>query len=277
MKNKDIKGITVAQKEIKVSAFADDTTLYIGDNRSFPHLKYQLRKSELFAGVKYNRDKCFGLWLGNNRHNIEQPLNFNWSSYEVKILGYTYGYSQENWLKVKTKIQQSIKKWSNLKPSLIGRKTIINQVLRSKIWYLAYVEISPKAIIQKIERDIYNFLRNHKKIRINRVTTQMQIKEGGLEITDIETQCKTIKCAILAKFIKGSNKNKPWRKIMLWHLGQFRNAKQGVYIFKTYIPKTNRGNKQERFYRNLLTVWTDVTNNEKVEPITLIITNLSIC
>ena len=67
IKNKDIKGITVAQKEITVSAFADDTTLYIGDNRSFPHLKHQLREFELFAGVKYNREKCFGLWLGNNR------------------------------------------------------------------------------------------------------------------------------------------------------------------------------------------------------------------
>ena len=44
IKNKDIKGITVAQKEIKVSAFANDTRLYIGDNRSFPHLKHQLRE-----------------------------------------------------------------------------------------------------------------------------------------------------------------------------------------------------------------------------------------
>ena len=103
----------------------------------------------------------------------------------------------------------------------------------------------------------------------------MPIKEGGLGIIDIETQCKAIKCAILAKFIKDSNKNKPWRE-MLWHLDQFRNAKQGVYIFKTYIPNTNRGNKQERFYRDLLTAWTDLTNNEKLDPITLI-TNLSIC
>ena len=44
IKNKDIKGITVAQKEIKVSAFANDTRLYIGDNRSFPHLMHQLRE-----------------------------------------------------------------------------------------------------------------------------------------------------------------------------------------------------------------------------------------
>ena len=43
----------------------------------------------------------------------------------------------------------------------------------------------------------------------------MPIKEGGLGIIDIETQCKAIKCAILAKFIKDRNKNKPWREIML--------------------------------------------------------------
>ena len=56
---------------------------------------------------------------------------------------------------------------------------------------------------------------------------------------------------------------------MLWHLNRFRDAKQGINIFKTYIPNTNRGNKQRRFYKDLLTAWKDLTNNEKVDPITL--------
>ena len=42
---------------------------------------------------------------------------------------------------------------------------------------------------------------------------------------------------------------------MLWHLNTFRNAKQGISVFKTYIPNTNRGNKQEKFYRELLRAW----------------------
>ena len=82
LKNEKIKGINIGQKELKISAFADDTTLYLGDNTSFSHLKSQLRDFELFTGVKYNRKKCFGLWLGKNRYNIEKPLGFNWSSYE---------------------------------------------------------------------------------------------------------------------------------------------------------------------------------------------------
>ena len=80
VKSKKIQGIKIGQKEIKVSAFADDTTLYLGNNTSFPYLKCQLQEFERFAGVKYNRKKCFGLWLGKNRYNIEKPLGFNWSS-----------------------------------------------------------------------------------------------------------------------------------------------------------------------------------------------------
>ena len=59
--NKSIIGITVLQKEKKISAFADDTTLYIGENSSFIHLQKQLQDFKLFAGIKYNRNKCVGV------------------------------------------------------------------------------------------------------------------------------------------------------------------------------------------------------------------------
>ena len=269
LKNEKIKGIKIGQKEIKISAFADDTTLYLGNNTSFPHLKSQLHEFELFAGVKYNRKKCFGLWLGKNRYNIEKPLGFNWSSYEIKILGYIYGNTDQNWSNVKTKIRKSINKWNNLKLSLIGKKTVINQVLLSKIWYFAYVDTPPKNFIQEIKKDIYNFLWGYKKIRINRVTTTMPINEGGLGIIDIECQCKAIKCAIISKLLTDIQLNKSWTEIMLWHLNRFRDAKQSTNVFKTYIPNVNRGNSEERFFRDLLTAWTDLTNNEKIDPNTL--------
>ena len=104
--------------------------------------------------MKYNHKKNFGLWLGKNRYNTEKPLGFNWNSYEIKILGYIYG-NAYNWFKVKSKIQKSINKWNNLKLSLIGKKTVINQELLSKMWYLAYVETPPQSVIQEIRRYIY--------------------------------------------------------------------------------------------------------------------------
>ena len=87
-------------------------------------------------------------------------------------------------------------------------------------------------------------------------------------VIDIETQCKAIKCDVIAKFLRDLTKHKVWTEIMLWHLNRFRNAKQGINVFKTYISNTNR-TKIGQFYRDLLTASTDLTNNEKVEPLTL--------
>ena len=177
------------------------------------HLQNQLQDFELFAGVKYNRDKCAGMWLGINIDNTEKPLGFKWNSEKIKMLGYIYGQNpkdnqDQNWLKIKSKIQKDISKWNNLKLSLIGRKLIINQIMLSKIWYLAYVETPPKPIIQDIKRDIYNFLWNFKKICVNMVTTTMPIGIGGLVVIDIETQCKATKYAVIAKFLRDIQQKK---------------------------------------------------------------------
>ena len=70
------------------------------------------------------------------------------------ILGHIYRNTYENWFKGKAKIQKGINKWNNLKLSLIGKKTVINQVLLHKIWYLAYVETHPQIAIQETRKDI---------------------------------------------------------------------------------------------------------------------------
>ena len=116
----------------------------------------------------------------------------------------------------------------------------MNRVMLSKISYLAYVEKPPTDIIQDIIKDIHDFLWNYRKVRVNRNTITLPIEMRGLANMDIETQCETIQCSILAKFIKEKNQNKTCTDLMLWHLDQYRKAKQGVSIFKTYIGNTNR-------------------------------------
>ena len=77
--------------EIRLSAFANDTTLYIGENTSLIHLQNQLQDFKLFAGVKYNRDKCIGMWLGANIDNRETSRLQMEFKKKTKKLGYIYG------------------------------------------------------------------------------------------------------------------------------------------------------------------------------------------
>ena len=271
--NKDIRGITVQDKEIKVSAFADDTTLYLETLESITALGHQLSVFEKYTGIKYNPKKCVGLWLGTNKNRPDTPLNFTWGSEKIKILGFVYTTDPkqskiENWLSIKSKIEKDIKKWHNLKLSLLGKKLIINQVLLSKIWYYAYVENPPQDIINQLNFMIYNFLWSYKKTRINQVTTTMPIKAGGLAILHLTSQLKALKCSLLAKLSSDLYKNKAWVKLMLWNLDRFRNAEQGITVLKTYIPNAHKA-KVPQAYRDILQAWGDFINNDRPAPTTL--------
>ena len=79
----------------------------------------------------------------------------------------------------------------------------------SKIWYLAYVEKPPADFIQNkkshIEKWNYRKLWNYRKVRVHRNTITLFIEMGGLAIMEVDTQCESVQCSILAKFIKEEN------------------------------------------------------------------------
>ena len=67
--DKDIKGITVENKEIKLAAFADDLTTFLQSINSFERLSITLDSFGICSGLKLNAEKTEGLWLGSNYEN----------------------------------------------------------------------------------------------------------------------------------------------------------------------------------------------------------------
>ena len=63
---------------------------------------------------------------------------------------------------------------------------------------------------------------------------------GGLAQRDIDAQCKVIQCSIIAKLHKVIKQIKVQTDLMLWYLNEYRNAKQGISFFKTYIGNRKR-------------------------------------
>ena len=82
--NNGIKGIVIGAKELKTSAFADNTTIYIENNSSLAHLETLLMHFEKATDIKYNKATCMGIWLGSNK-----PLGFEWNSDTIRISDYT--------------------------------------------------------------------------------------------------------------------------------------------------------------------------------------------
>ena len=69
----------------------------------------------------------------------------------------------------------------------------INQILLSKPWYIAHIYTIPKYIKEEIEKKIYGFLLEGKKLRPPRHVAQLPIWKGGLGILDVDIQLNSLK------------------------------------------------------------------------------------
>jgi hypothetical protein len=89
--NTKIRGVIYDNEEIKLVSFADDTTLIVlGEEDAKEVFKY-FKIFEKASGLKLNKLKTEGLWLGSYSKNSSKPFGIKWPSV-VKILGIRFSH-----------------------------------------------------------------------------------------------------------------------------------------------------------------------------------------
>ena len=79
LKNKSIKGILINNHEIKLTQYADDTTVFVRDRDSVDvQLLDLLENFRLLSGLEINTAKTEALWLGQWKNNETTPFGFKW-------------------------------------------------------------------------------------------------------------------------------------------------------------------------------------------------------
>ena len=77
------KGITVFQKELKLSQFADDTSVLCNDCNSVNRAITVLNSFGILSGLRLNPSKTKALWLGSLRNRKDEPFNFKAKSLKL--------------------------------------------------------------------------------------------------------------------------------------------------------------------------------------------------
>ena len=87
--SKKLHGIVLpGNKEIKITQYADDTTIYLSEKTQLKHFFEILKRFEKATGSKVNEDKTKGIRLGNSRHTDECHPKIKWKNEKgIKILG----------------------------------------------------------------------------------------------------------------------------------------------------------------------------------------------
>ena len=87
--NKKVKGISIENKHIKLTQFADDTSLILNGTKD--SLLAALNTLEIFgnlSGLKVNTDKTMLVWIGKKRYSKDKfniNKNLLWGSTHFQI------------------------------------------------------------------------------------------------------------------------------------------------------------------------------------------------
>ena len=200
--DQSIKGINVETKEIKITQYADDTTVFGRDEDSVEQLLRLLDEFKLISGLEINTSKTEAMWLGRWRDETHTPStgNFKWPKEPICAFGMYFSYNTEhaNKLNFEEKInnlEKNLNGWKRKKLTLLGRINIVTSLGLSKLIYNASVLSIPKHFAKESNRISFNFIWEGKPAKVKRSTIIRERKHGGLKMLDLEILDKALKVA----------------------------------------------------------------------------------
>ena len=272
--NKNIKGISVNNSEIKISQYADDTTFIL--NGTSETLSAALQTLETFgsmSGLRLNSKKTEALWIGSMMENKEKLFpekNFKWPENKVKALGVWLSTDPNITLNINygekaDKIKNILSNWKYRRLTLLGKIQVILKKLSS---IPTYVYLAPLATNHKTIKEInnlfYSFLWDNKGDKIKRSVMINDYKNGGLKMVDTASFTKSLKTAWIKKYLDYSNCGK-WKDLFELELRKYG----GKLVFSCNLNKVDTSkliSVQDPFLQEILEIWSEVNFDDKIEP-----------
>ena len=212
-----VKGIKVFGNEIKLSQFADDTTLFNADLASLEKALKIVDDFGKLAGL----EKTKAIWLGRWASNKNRPLSIKWFHGPVKILGIHFSYDDKgnnelNFNQKIRKLQTKLDMWSSRDLTLFGRTMILKSLGLSQLVYSASNLVVPPGTVDLVKTKSFTFLWRNKKDKIKRSGLYQDPDTGGIRMPDLNIMFKALKLAWVTRFM-----NSVKRKLCLYDLPIF--------------------------------------------------------
>ena len=253
-------------KRVKISQYADDTTILVKSDFSIIALFELFAAYERASGARLNLRKCSGLLLGPWRTRLPElmPVQRRWSASSITVLGCQIlpGGSQE-WGPLVGKLTSIIDTWKARKLSFRGRALIINSLGLSKFWYRASVCYMPPNIINEINSQIFPFVWGKKREWLCRTSVTQSVGQGGLSVTNLSRKLSSLHIQWVKRFLLGEDH--PWKYFFRHFLRRAMLAEPVERIFNQITIGSGTMRRLPAFYQGVVQAWIDVKGKRTVE------------
>lgn len=251
-----INGITVGDKAIKVITFADDTTAFAKNERGAKKMFRYIQYFEKLAGLKLNKSKSDGFWLGANKNSNFKPLGIAWKTC-IKILGINISYNKQEAIKLNfqtklIKIKQILSIWAQRDLTIYGKILLIKSFALSQILHISSILPVPVKFISDLEEIVYNFLWNGKQHKVKKHVIIQKYENGGQNMISIQDMITGQRLTWIQKYLRRNNSY--WKDTMesILNIDYLDIFLQSNFCIPHRITE---------FYRTVLQCWKNTRND----------------
>ncbi len=221
---KNIKGININNKTIKLSMLADDLTLILTNLGSVENALKLLNKFSQCSGLKMNIDKTKAKSIGTSEspehyhHGIKTPIE-TLGIHIINNLEESFNYNFKP--KIAT-FKNLLQIWTQHTLTIKGKIIIVNTLALSPLIYVSSLIDTPPEALKEISDIIQNVIWEGKTAKIAQNTLIKNIEHGGLKLCLYPTKVKALKLSWIKWFYNISMAEWVWCRLQIKLFQQLR-------------------------------------------------------
>ena len=233
--NPNLKGIKIPGMEEKLitSLFADDTNLFLNKNDRMDDVQHILDEWCKASGAKFNLEKSEIVPLGTVDHRtrvaetrkinprdalpLDERIRIASDGSAIRSLGAWIGNktnAETPWEPIIDKTHNALNGWSKLRPTLRGRKLIVQMVFGGYTQFLTKAQGMPQKIEETLTKMVRDFMweeSTNPKIALETLHRPPEV--GGLNLLDIKARNDAIEITWLKTYLDLSLRRPAWAKL----------------------------------------------------------------
>ena len=253
-----IRGIDVPNldEKIKVSLFADDTTVILTEHDSFTELtgvldewcevsgaKFNVEKTEIvpIGTEEYRRKLTETRKLGSASEAIPASIHIARDKDATRLLGAWIGNGvnpEEPWRKIVEAIRKDFNRWETRYPTLEGKRHIVQMVAGGKTQFLTRAQGMPETVQKEIQRAITEFVWGKERATVCIENMARGIDQGGRVILNLAARNDAIDLMWVKQYLNMGADRPKWAYMMdeMFRMERPKKAKETREVVSNWNP-----------------------------------------